>query len=244
MGFNSTGSAAVAARLRRLRATSRGTPVVVGVNVGKTKAVPDHETVSDHVDSARRLAPFADYLVVNVSSPNTPGLRDLQAVGTLRPLLTAVRQAADGAAARRVPLLVKIAPDLADADIVAIADLALELSLDGIVATNTTTSRDRLRSSAAEVAAAGPGGLSGEPLRDRSLAVLRLLRARVDDRLALISVGGIASADDVWERLQAGATLVQAYTAVVYGGPLWPHRVNSGLARLLRTGGGAVSRAG
>ncbi|CAM5546625.1 Dihydroorotate dehydrogenase (quinone) [Streptomyces hirsutus] len=139
MGFNNEGSLAVAARL-----ASR-TPVfrtVVGVNIGKTKAVPEAEAVGDYVKSAERLAPYADYLVVNVSSPNTPGLRDLQAVDHLRPLLTAVREAADRAApARRVPLLVKIAPDLADEDVDAVADLAVELGLDGIIATNTTIAR-------------------------------------------------------------------------------------------------------
>jgi dihydroorotate dehydrogenase len=184
------------------------------------------------VASARLLAPYADYLVVNVSSPNTPGLRALQSVGNLRPLLTAVRTASD-ATGRRVPLLVKIAPDLADDDVVAVADLALELGLDGIVATNTTTARAGLRSSAAKIAAAGGGGLSGEPLRERSVEVLGLLRERVGDALVLVSVGGIASAEDAARRLTAGATLIQAYTGFVYGGPLWPSRVNRELAHLI-----------
>jgi dihydroorotate dehydrogenase len=147
-------------------------------------------------------------------------------------LLTAVRTTSD-ATGQRVPLLVKIAPDLTDDDVVAVADLALELGLDGIVATNTTTARAGLRSSAAEIAAAGGGGLSGEPLRERSVEVLGLLRERVGDALVLVSVGGIASADDAARRLTAGATLVQAYTGFVYGGPLWPSRVNRGLAHLI-----------
>jgi dihydroorotate dehydrogenase len=174
MGFNNAGAAAAAARLAR----ARGGPVV-GVNIGKTRAVPDADAAADYAASARAVAAVADYVVVNVSSPNTPGLRDLQAADRLRPVLVAVRAALDAAApGRRVPLLVKIAPDLADADVDAVADLALELGLDGIIATNTTTSRDGLASPAAEVAAAGAGGLSGPPLRARSLAVLRRLHAR------------------------------------------------------------------
>ena len=235
MGFNNAGAAAAAARLGR----ARGGPVV-GVNIGKTRAVPDADAAADYAASARAVAAVADYVVVNVSSPNTPGLRDLQAADRLRPVLVAVRSALDAAVPGRpqgrVPLLVKIAPDLADADVDAVADLALELGLDGIIATNTTVSRDGLASPAAEVAAAGAGGLSGPPLRARSLAVLRRLHARAGDRLVLIAVGGIETPDDAWERLRAGATLVQAYTAFVYGGPLWPRRMHAGLARRLAKG--------
>ncbi|MFN2497283.1 MAG: quinone-dependent dihydroorotate dehydrogenase [Pseudonocardiaceae bacterium] len=234
MGFNNAGSAAVAARLRARR---RGRDVVVGVNIGKTKAVPEHEAVADYVASARSLADVADYLVVNVSSPNTPGLRDLQAVEHLRPLLVDVRQALDEAGPRRGPLLVKIAPDLAEEDIDAVADLALELGLDGIIATNTTISRAGLATSAAQVQAIGAGGVSGAPLKDRSLAVLRRLHGRVGDRLVLVAVGGIETADDAWARIQAGATLVQAYTGFIYGGPLWPRRIHRGLARHARQAG-------
>jgi dihydroorotate dehydrogenase len=133
-----------------------------------------------------------------------------------------------------VPLLVKIAPDLADADVDAVADLALELGLDGIVATNTTVSREGLASPSSQVAAAGAGGLSGPPLRTRALEVLVRLRARAGDRLVLVAVGGIETPDDAWERLRAGATLVQAYTGFIYGGPLWPRRMHAGLARLSR----------
>jgi dihydroorotate dehydrogenase len=236
MGFNNAGAAAARDRLVRRRGRSH-LPVVVGANIGRTKVVADDGAVCDYVTSARLLAPVADYLVVNVSSPNTPGLRDLQSVERLRPLLAAVRAAADEAAGRRVPLLVKIAPDLADDDVLAVADLALELGLDGIVATNTTVSRQDLASSAAEVAAVGAGGLSGPVLRDRSLEVLRLLRARVGDRLVLVSVGGVTGADDAWARVRAGATLVQAYTAFVYEGAGWPRRVHAGLARRLREAG-------
>ena len=235
MGFNNAGAAAAAARLGRARGGQ-----VVGVNIGKTRAVPDADAAADYAASARAVAAVAGYVVVNVSSPNTPGLRDLQAADRLRPVLVAVRSALDAAVPGRpqgrVPLLVKIAPDLADADVDAVADLALELGLDGIIATNTTVSRDGLASPAAEVAAAGAGGLSGPPLRARSLAVLRRLHARAGDRLVLIAAGGIETPDDAWERLRAGATLVQAYTAFVYGGPLWPRRMHAGLARRLAQG--------
>ena len=233
MGFNNAGAAAAAARLGRSR--RRGGPVV-GVNIGKTRAVPDQEAAADYAASARAVAAVADYVVVNVSSPNTPGLRDLQAADRLKPVLVAVRAALDAAVpgGRRVPLLVKIAPDLTDADVDAVADLALELGLDGIIATNTTTSRAGLASPAAEVAAAGAGGLSGPPLRARALEVLARLYARTGDRLVLIAVGGVETPDDAWERLRAGATLVQAYTGFVYGGPLWPRQMHTGLARRMR----------
>src|SRR5450756_959778 len=234
MGFNNHGAAALSGRLRALRAARPGRCPVVGVNIGKTKAVPEDEAVVDYVRSAHLVADVADYVVVNVSSPNTPGLRDLQAVDKLRPILTAVRLALDEASARRrVPLLVKIAPDLTDDDVDAIADLALDLSLDGIIATNTTISREGLRDSAA-VADAGAGGLSGAPLKARALEVLRRLHARTGDRLVLVAAGGIETADDAWDRLAAGATLIQAYTAFIYDGPLWPHRAQQGLASRIR----------
>jgi dihydroorotate dehydrogenase len=225
MGFPNPGAEAAAARLRGGRRT------VIGVNIGRSKLADD--ALADYRTSTRRLAPLADYLVLNVSSPNTPGLRDLQAVEALRELVGAVREELAALGGRRVPLLVKLAPDLADSEIDAIADLALELRLDGIVAVNTTVERRGL--TAAEPGdAAGRGGVSGAPLKARALEVLRRLHARAGDRLVLVSTGGIESADDAWERLQAGATLVQAYTGFVYGGPLWPARVNRELARRLR----------
>ncbi|GAA1024068.1 dihydroorotate dehydrogenase (quinone) [Acrocarpospora pleiomorpha] len=221
MGFNNNGATAAAKRLRK----PRSLPVVVGVNIGKTKVVPEDEAARDYVTSARTLAPLADYLVVNVSSPNTPGLRDLQAVELLRPLLTQVK-----AVAGRTPLLVKIAPDLADEDVDEVAQLAVELGLAGIIATNTTISRKNVSSTE-------QGGLSGRPLKERSLEVLRRLHAKVGDRLTLVSVGGVESVDDVWERLLAGATLVQGYTGLIYAGPLWPSRMNRQLSRRLRRHG-------
>ena len=230
MGFNNHGAAALAFRLRALRARPGYRPII-GVNIGKTKVVPEEHAVADYVTSARLVADVADYVVVNVSSPNTPGLRDLQSVGKLGPLLAAVREALDQASPRRrVPLLVKIAPDLADEDVDAVADLALDLGLDGIIATNTTISRAGLRDSAA-VAAAGPGGMSGAPLKSRALEVLSRLHARTGDRLVLIAAGGIETADDARERLAAGATLLQAYTAFIYQGPFWPHRIQADLVK-------------
>jgi len=238
MGFNNDGAEVVARRLEaRRRRPAR--PVVVGVNIGKTKVVPEDRAVADYEKSTRLLAPYADYLVVNVSSPNTPGLRDLQAVEKLEPLLEAVRRQADAVSERRVPLLVKIAPDLSDEDVLAVADLAGAIGLDGIVATNTTISREGLASSPEAVKRAGAGGLSGVPLRERSLEVLRLLRGRVDPQMTLISVGGISNAADARERLEAGANLLQSYTAFVYEGALWPSRVQ----RELAASGGSVDTA-
>nr|WP_309233339.1 quinone-dependent dihydroorotate dehydrogenase [Conexibacter sp. W3-3-2] len=179
MGFNNRGAAVAEGRLRARRRTG----AVVGVNLGKTKLATD--AVADYVASARRLAPLADYVVLNVSSPNTPGLRDLQAVAQLGELVRAVRPVLDGR-----PLLVKIAPDLSDEDVDAVAELALAERLDGIIATNTTITRDGLRSTVAEVEAAGAGGLSGAPVAARSLEVLRRLRARVGEEVVLVSVGG------------------------------------------------------
>ena len=225
MGFNNDGAAVVAARLHRLRQRS-GRNAVIGVNIGKTKATEPADAIADYVESARLLAPHASYLVVNVSSPNTPGLRDLQAVDELRPLLAAVKEVCERAHGGRVPLLVKIAPDLADADVDAVADLAVELGLDGISATNTTIARpDSLLTDRDVIDAAGAGGLSGPVLANRSTQVLTQLRQRVGDRLAIISVGGVTTPDDVRKRLDAGADLVQGYTGLIYEGPLWPSRL-------------------
>lgn len=232
MGFNNEGSAAVAERLGARKAVFR---TVVGVNIGKTKVVPEEEAAADYVKSTERLAVHADYLVVNVSSPNTPGLRNLQATESLRPLLTAVREAADrSGTGRRVPLLVKIAPDLADEDIDAVADLAVELGLDGIIATNTTIARESLGLRSEPSLYGETGGLSGAPLKERSLEVLRRLYARVGDRITLVGVGGIENAEDAWQRILAGATLVQGYSAFIYEGPFWGRAIHKGLAARLR----------
>lgn len=226
MGFNNDGAAQVAARLHRLRGTAAGRRAVIGVNIGKTKVVPAERAAQDYVESARLLSPYADYLVVNVSSPNTPGLRDLQAVESLEPILAAVKGVADGNHGRRVPLVVKIAPDLADEDIDQVTDLVLELGLDGISATNTTIARpDTLRTPREVVDAAGAGGLSGPILAERATEVLRRIRARAGEGLTLIGVGGVTDEADVRTRIEAGADLVQAYTGFIYGGPSWPSRL-------------------
>lgn len=223
MGFNNAGAEAAAARLALLRRRSGSLPVI-GVNIGKSRAVEVADAAADYVHSTRLLAPLADYLVVNVSSPNTPGLRGLQAVETLRPLLQSVREAAG-----TTPLLVKIAPDLSDDDVRAVSRIAVDLGLAGLIATNTTVSRDGLSSPAAVVAAAGDGGLSGAPLKQRALEVLRLVREVVPASFTVVSAGGVETADDVAERLNAGATLVQGYTAFLYRGPLWARQINRGL---------------
>jgi len=234
MGFNNDGAEVVADRLGQRARDRRGRPgPVLGVNIGKTKVVPDDDQAAveaDYEKSTRLLAPYADYLVVNVSSPNTPGLRDLQAVDRLRPLLEQVRRVADQVTVARVPLLVKIAPDLADKDVLEVADLAVAVGLDGMIATNTTISRDGLATDAARVEAIGPGGLSGRPLTERADAVMRMLRDRVGPAMTLIGVGGITTPDDALARLDAGATLLQGYTAFVYEGPRWPLRIIKGVA--------------
>ncbi|WP_072802249.1 quinone-dependent dihydroorotate dehydrogenase [Rhodococcoides yunnanense] len=226
MGFNNHGAGAAAGVLRNRRG---GVPI--GANIGKTKVTPAADAAADYTASATLLGPLADFLVVNVSSPNTPGLRDLQAVESLRPILVAVQNAVT------VPVLVKIAPDLSDDDVDAVADLAVELGLDGIVATNTTIARSGLSTDSTVVVSAGAGGLSGAPLADRSLEVLRRLHGRVGGQIALISVGGIETADQAWERIVAGASLVQGYTGFIYGGPFWMRTINRGIAARLRASG-------
>ncbi|MDO5669715.1 MAG: quinone-dependent dihydroorotate dehydrogenase [Corynebacterium sp.] len=219
MGFNNEGAAAAAENLRRRKSQD-----VIGINIGKTKVVPAEEAVADYRRSASLLGDLADYLVVNVSSPNTPGLRDLQAVESLRPILAAVQEST------ATPVLVKIAPDLSDEDVDAVADLALDLGLAGIVATNTTISREGLMTPAAEVADMGAGGISGPPVAARALEVLRRLYARVGDQLVLISVGGISTPEQAWERIASGATLLQGYTGFIYGGPDWIRDIHRGIA--------------
>ena len=222
MGFNNQGADAVARRLAKLR---RGAPdTVIGVNIGKSRVVDVEDATADYVASATRLAPLADYLAVNVSSPNTPGLRGLQAVETLAPLLRAVREASGS-----TPLLVKIAPDLPDEEIAAISRMAVAEGLAGIIAHNTTISREGLLTDDATVEAAGAGGLSGAPLKQRSLEVLRIVRAAVPEEFCVIAVGGVETPSDVQERLDAGATLVQGYTAFLYRGPFWGRELNKGL---------------
>ncbi len=222
MGFNNHGAAAAASVIAAARA--RTDRPVIGVNIGKSRVVEVDAAIDDYLVSTRALAPLADYLVVNVSSPNTPGLRGLQELEKLTPLLTAVKDAAGP-----TPVLVKIAPDLTDDEVRKVAQLAAKL-LDGIIATNTTLSRDGLATDSAVVEAAGAGGLSGPPVAARSMQVLRLIRAEVTADFCVISVGGVETARDVALRLAAGATLVQGYTAFLYRGPLWARQINRALA--------------
>lgn len=225
MGFNNAGAAAAAARLTAVRRS--GPRPILGVNIGKSRVVEVGEATADYVTSTRLVAGVADYLVVNVSSPNTPGLRGLQEVETLRPLLEAVKDAAG-----TTPLLVKIAPDLPDDEVTAVTDLAVDLGLAGIVAINTTIARDGLRTDQAKIDAAGAGGLSGAPLKQRALEVLRLVRAAAPQRdFCVISAGGVETAADVRERLALGATLVQGYSGFIYLGPLWARQINRALVR-------------
>jgi dihydroorotate dehydrogenase len=220
MGFNNDGALAVAPRLRRRRGP------IVGANIGKSRSVDAGDALGDYLASTRLLAPVADYLAVNVSSPNTPGLRGLQEIDKLEPLLTAVK-----AEAGSTPVLVKIAPDLTDKAVDAVADLVMRIGLDGIIATNTTVARDGLITPSAEVEAMGAGGLSGPPVAQRSSEIVRRLRARVGNDLCIIAVGGVTTAADVAERLRDGATLVQGYTAFLYEGPFWAARITRELAR-------------
>lgn len=222
MGFNNGGARAAVDRIAQAReASSRP---VIGVNIGKSRVVDAEDleaVVADYRASARALAPVADYLAVNVSSPNTPGLRGLQEEASLTPILEAVLEEAAG-----VPVAVKIAPDLDDVQVDGVGELALSLGLAGIAATNTTISRSGLRSSQAAIEAAGAGGLSGPPLAARSLEVLERLSRLVADELSIISVGGVSTGADVRERLAGGASLVQGYTGFIYGGIGWARRIN------------------
>lgn len=218
MGFNNDGVSAVADRLKVLRSSSAPLPVI-GVNIGKNKLTSAEDAASDYDITSKALAPYADYLVVNVSSPNTPGLRDLQQIESLRPILAAVLRNSLGK-----PVLVKIAPDLAEQDIVDVCSLVKELGLAGVVATNTTISRVGLQP---EPHTDEIGGLSGPILKDRSTQVLTLVRRELGPQKLVIGVGGVSSKADFEEKLEAGADLVQAYTGFVYGGPLWPRRIAS-----------------
>ena len=226
MGFNNEGAEVVAKRLEKLRSKHGSKLPVIGVNIGKSRVVEVEDAVADYRTSASMLAPHADYIAVNVSSPNTPGLRSLQSVEALRPILVAVQEQA-----LNKPVLVKIAPDLADEDVMAVADLAIELGLAGVIATNTTISREGLKTAADKVEAIGAGGLSGAPLKARSLEVLNILAKRIAGRIAIISVGGIETGEEAAARLAAGATLVQGYSGFIYAGPFWARTVNKFLTK-------------
>lgn len=252
MGFNNEGarqtSFNIAAQRKRIDALPQRLRPIVGVNIGKTKVVEAADAVADYAASTRVLAPLADYLVINVSSPNTPGLRDLQSVSSLEPIITAVRDTAaevvesPRSSLGHVPLLVKIAPDLADDDVAEICDLAVRCGIDGLITTNTTIDRGVLNGEEAGFAESQAGGISGRPLAERSLEVLRLVRNRVGNDLTIISVGGIADAKDARARLAAGADLIQVYSEMIYSGPFFPGRIVRGVESeplLTRGTGGA-----
>ena len=226
MGFNNGGIAAAAARLAR-RDRSLGT---VGINIGANKDSPDR--VADYREAFRIAAPLADYVTINISSPNTPGLRALQDKGALDALLDAVL-VERGAPGCQVPVFLKVAPDLEPADIDDIADIALGRGLDALIVANTTIARPPLRSPLAGEA----GGLSGAPLKIPSLARLREFRKATGGALPLIGAGGITTADDAWERIRAGASAVQLYSAMVYEGPGIARTICKGLERLMRRDG-------
>ncbi|PZA07980.1 quinone-dependent dihydroorotate dehydrogenase [Meiothermus sp. PNK-Is4] len=223
MGFNNDGAEVIAARLERWQQIHGKVPVPLGINLGKSKLTPLEEASADYLKSLGRLWPYGDYFAINVSSPNTPGLRQLQERERLEELLGAVMGFAR-AQPEAKPVLLKIAPDLSWEQVDEILELAERYGLSGLIATNTTVARAGLKTPLDEA-----GGLSGRPLRARSLEVLRYLRRQLQDRLPIISVGGIFTAEDVLERLQAGASLVQVYTGFVYEGPFMLRKLNRGL---------------
>ncbi len=231
MGFNNDGAAAIA---RRLKLSPGRTPI--GVNLGKNADTPLEQALDDYCSCLQDLFDVGSYVVVNVSSPNTAGLRTLQISDNLRRLLRGVQDCNQALARLRQvqprPLFVKIAPDLREHELDDIVEVVQACALDGIVATNTTTSREGLTTVIAE-----PGGLSGRPLRQRSTDVIRYVYRRAEGRIPLIGVGGIFSAEDAYEKICAGATLVQLYTGLIYRGPGLPHRINVGLVRLLERDG-------
>ncbi|CAO3447968.1 quinone-dependent dihydroorotate dehydrogenase [Azospirillum largimobile] len=233
MGFNNEGLEAFAQRLERRRAAAKRAPGIVGANLGKNKDTAD--AADDYVIGVRRLAPLADYLVVNVSSPNTPGLRALQGRDPLRALLERVLEARAACdLTRNPPLLLKIAPDLTVEDKSDIAAVALESGIDGLIVSNTTIARPDVIPAAMRSEA---GGLSGAPLFEPSTSVLREIYALTGGKLPIVGVGGVATGEDAYAKIRAGASLVQLYSAMVYAGPAVVHRIRRELAELLRRDG-------
>ncbi|HST52082.1 MAG TPA: quinone-dependent dihydroorotate dehydrogenase [Pyrinomonadaceae bacterium] len=236
LGFNNDGASALA---RRLELDRPG--CVLGVNIGKSRVVPVEEATGDYLASFEAVRPHADYVAVNVSSPNTPGLRELQRADLLAALLGEIQRrnrelsARDGRAP--LPLLVKISPDLREGELELVVGAARAAGVAGIIATNTTTSRERLQTPAAEVAAFGEGGLSGTPLRSRSTRTVASLRRLTRGEVEIVGVGGIFTAEDAWEKICAGAGLVQLYTGFIYEGFGVVRRINEGLAAMLEREG-------
>jgi dihydroorotate dehydrogenase len=229
LGFNNQGAKVVAERLRKLRVRK----CVVGVNIGKNKDVPNEEAVGNYLATFDLVHPIADYIAVNISSPNTPNLRELQKGESLEELVRALTERNHSLGIK--PLLVKIAPDLNEAEIEAIVDVCLRFGVTGIIATNTTISRDNLRTK--NVGTFGSGGLSGRPVAARSNEVIRSIYKVSNGTLPIVGVGGIFTAEDAFEKIAAGASLVQAYTGFVYGGPSFARDINKGLTRILKERG-------
>ncbi len=230
LGFNSPGAEAVAARLAAARRRQARYPIPLGVNIGRSRTVPNERAVADYLFSLDRVHRHADFLVVNVSSPNTPGVRSLQEPAAIAALLDAL--ARRNRALGEKPLFVKVAPDLDERELEGIA-AAIEGRAHGLVATNTTVRRDGLRSRDRDE----PGGLSGRPLGALATRTIRALFRLTRGRLPIIGVGGVFTAEDAYEKIKAGATLVEIYTGFVYGGPATPRRIVDGLGRLLRRDG-------
>jgi dihydroorotate dehydrogenase len=235
MGFNNLGSAAMAESLQQRQQGDFTIPI--GINLGKSKITELADAANDYLGSFQRLKDLGDYFVINVSSPNTPGLRDLQAIEPLRTIFDTLQQANQG----QKPILVKIAPDLAWEDIAAVVELSQASQLAGIIATNTTIDRSQLTTQI--VAATGKkvteesGGISGAPVRDKSTAVIRFIHQQTGGKLPIIGVGGIFTADDAWEKITAGASLIQVYTGWTYNGPWMVDRILTGLLAKLATRG-------
>ncbi|AAO44335.1 quinone-dependent dihydroorotate dehydrogenase [Tropheryma whipplei] len=225
MGFNNPGAQKMRENILKVRKSGRRLPII-GVNIGKSKVCPLEESAKDYVKSFELLADVSDYLVINVSSPNTEGLRTLQSVGNLNKILRSVKPIADRF---KRPVLIKISPDLSNSDVTNIALLVKEFGLAGVVASNTTTKRTGLPNEFSSL----HGGLSGPMLKERSLEMLKILRRDLPkNKFCIISVGGVWDYTDVLERLEYGADLVQGYTAFVYNGPYWASNINRDLSRL------------
>lgn len=228
MGFNNRGAAAAARRIG-----ARKGKLIVGGNIGKNKLTPNQDAAADYQKCFEALYPVVDYFVVNVSSPNTPGLRSLQEKEPLRQLLGGIQQLNQRQPAPK-PLLLKIAPDLNTSQLDDIVEIALETRISGLVATNTTLSREGLRTPEMQVSAMGAGGLSGRPLTARSTEVIRYLHEKTHGTLPIIAVGGIFTAADAREKLDAGASLVQVYTGFIYEGPAIARQILKGLSSEVR----------
>jgi dihydroorotate dehydrogenase len=220
MGFNNSGIEAVTSKLRRNK-----TKLIIGGNIGKNKLTPNEDAVSDYEICFEKLFPYVDYFAVNVSSPNTPGLRDLQEKAPLTALLNRLQEL-NSAKDKRKPILLKIAPDLTNAQLDDIITIVADTKIDGVIATNTTIDRNELKTDKIKLKAIGDGGLSGKPVKSRSTEVIKYLADTSNKAFPIIGVGGIHSTEDALEKLDAGATLVQLYTGFIYEGPALIKRIN------------------